>query len=53
LGKTGAVATRTVGVEEERMLGAPRHGTPASAGDAVHEAAVHRLGADADQLVQR
>jgi carboxylate-amine ligase len=47
------VATRTVGVEEELMLVDPRHGTPASAGDAVHEAAVHRLGADADQLVER
>ncbi len=35
------------------MLVDPVYGTPASAGDTVHEAAVRRLGADADHLVER
>lgn len=44
---------RTVGVEEELMLVDPVSGTPASAGDSVHEAAMARLGAGADHLVER
>ena len=44
---------RTVGVEEELMLVDPVSGTPASAGDVVHEAAVEALGAAADHLVER
>ena len=45
--------TRTVGVEEELMLVDPVLGTPLSAGDSVHDAAVQWLGADADHLVER
>ncbi len=46
------MATRTVGVEEELMLVDPRRGTPASAADAVQEAAAHWFGAEGDQLVE-
>ncbi len=35
------------------MLVDPRRGTPASAGDAVQEAAAHWFGAEGDQLVER
>jgi glutamate---cysteine ligase / carboxylate-amine ligase len=52
VGETDHVA-RTFGVEEELMLVDPVSGTPASAGDTVHDAAVQRLGANADRLVER
>ena len=44
---------RTVGVEEELMLVDPVSGTPATAGDRVHEVAMARLGAGSDHLVER
>ena len=53
VGETGPVEIRTVGVEEELMLVDPVSGTPASAGDSVHEAAVALLGAGADHLAER
>lgn len=48
-----AVATRTVGVEEELMLVDPFDGRPASAGQTVLQAAQERLGAAADHQVEQ
>ncbi|MEP6563377.1 MAG: glutamate-cysteine ligase family protein, partial [Nakamurella sp.] len=48
-----AVATRTVGVEEELMLVDPFDGRPASAGQTVLQAAQEWLGAAADHQVEQ
>src|SRR4051794_28288990 len=51
--QTMAVATRTVGVEEELMLVDPVDGRPASAGKSVLAAAQEWLGVGADHQVEQ
>lgn len=53
MAQTRAVATRTVGVEEELMLVDPVDGRPASAGDSVLEAAQEWLGVGAGHQVEQ